>query len=126
MPWRIRKPYIIINGQRHTMPNEPPKRLPWCDQCDTLAANSAPLYTEKRPDGWWKWFSFPKFDCEEEAFMGCKDHPVEAKIKYLDGRAETFVDLPRTRWQKLTEPYALILAIAAAIVAAVILKLFGL
>lgn len=65
MPWRIRKPYIIMNGQRRTMPNEPPKRLPWCDLCDTLAANSAPLYTEKRPDRWWQWFSFSKFDCEE-------------------------------------------------------------
>lgn len=127
MPWRIRKPYIIVNGQRLVSPNEPAKRLPWCDQCDTLAANNAPLYTELAPDRWWKWLSFPKFSCEDEAFMGCANHPVEAKVKYLDGRVEPFVSLPHTRWKKLTEPYALVLAVLAAIVVGVVLKLvFGL
>jgi hypothetical protein len=34
---------------------------------------------------------FPKFDCEEEAFMGCANHPVEPEIRFLDGRTERFV-----------------------------------
>lgn len=46
---------------------------------------------------------FPKFACEEEAFMGCANHPVEPEIRFLDGRTERFVKLPPTRWQRLTE-----------------------
>ena len=96
MPYRVQKPYIIVNGQRLTSPPEPPQRLPWCDQCNTLAANLANLYTELSPK-WWEWFSFPKFSCEENAFMGCAAHPVEPEIRFLDGRVERFINLPPTR-----------------------------
>jgi len=96
MPYRIRKPYIIVNGQRLVSPTAVPQKLPFCDQCDTLAANTASLYTELAPDKWWRWFSSPKFSCQEEAFMGCLNHPVEPEIRFLDGRAERFVKLPPT------------------------------
>lgn len=113
MPYRIRKPYIIVNGQRLVSPTEVPQKLPFCDQCDTLAANTASLYTELAPDKWWRWFSFPEFSCQEEAFMGCLNHPVEPEIRFLDGRAERFIKLPPTRWQRLTEWDALVCSVCS-------------
>jgi len=77
MPYRMRKPFVIVNGQRLVSPNAVPQRLPFCDSCDELTHISANRYTELAPDKWWKWFSYPKFACEEEAFMGCEKHPVE-------------------------------------------------
>lgn len=50
--------------------------------------------------------------------MGCKDHQVEDKIQFLDGRFEKFISLPKTRWQKMTEPENLILAAILAVLAA--------
>jgi len=122
MPYRIRKPYIIVNGQRLVSPTAVPQKLPFCDQCDTLAANIAPLYTETTPK-WWKWFSFPKFACQEEAFMGCERHQVEPEIRFLDGRVERFVKLPPTRWQRLTEWDALVVAFVLAVIAAIVVGL---
>lgn len=115
MPYRIEKPYIVVNGQRMVPPNVAPQRLPFCDRCNTLAATNAKLYTELSPDKWWKWLAFPKFSCQEEAFMGCKDHPVEPEIRFLNGQVERFDKIPLTRWQKLTEPYAVVLALIFAI-----------
>jgi len=123
MPYRIRKPYIIVNGQRLVSPTAVPQKLPFCDQCDTLAANTASLYTELAPDKWWRWFSSPKFSCQEEAFMGCLNHPVEPEIRFLDGRAERFIKLPPTRWQRLTEWDALLVPIMLVVVAAILVGL---
>src|SRR5208337_1192972 len=123
MPFRIRKPYIIVNGQRLVSPTAVPQRLPFCDQCDTLAANTASLYTELAPDKWWKWFSFPRFSCQEDAFMGCERHRVEPEIHFLDGRIEPFIRLPLTRWQRLTERDALLVASVLAVVAAILVGL---
>lgn len=122
MPYRIQKPYIIVNGQRLVSPTAVPQKLPVCDQCDTLAANTAPLYTELAPK-WWKWFSFPKFACQEEAFMGCENHRVEPEIRFLDGRVERFIKLPPTRWQRLTEWDALVIAFVLAVIAAIVVGL---
>jgi hypothetical protein len=88
-----------------------------------LAATSESLYTELTPDKWWKWFSYPKFSCQEETFMGCKNHPVEPEIRFLDGRVERFIRLPLTRWQRLTERDALLVAAVLALVFAVIVGL---
>lgn len=48
MPYRIRKPYIIVNGQRLVSPTEVPQKLPFCDQCDTLAP-TLPRFTLSLP-----------------------------------------------------------------------------
>lgn len=123
MPYRVQKPYIIVNGQRLVSPTAVPQRLPFCDRCSELAATNASLYTELAPDKWWKWFSYPKFSCQEDAFMGCEKHPVEPEIRFLDGRVERFIRLPLTRWQRLTEWDALLIAIVLALVFAVIVGL---
>jgi len=98
--------------------------MPFCDRCDELAATSASLYTELVPDKWWKWFSYPRFSCRPEAFMGCERHPVKSEIHFLDGRVEPFIRLPLTRWQRLTEWDALLVAAFLALVFAVIVELF--
>jgi hypothetical protein len=101
-------------------PTEAPRRLPFCDRCDTLAASTANLYTELSPNKWWEWFSFPKFSCQEKEFMGCEAHPVEPEIRFLDGRVERFISLPPTRWQRLTQWDALVVAAILALVSAVV------
>jgi hypothetical protein len=88
-----------------------------------LAATSESLYTELAPDKWWKWFSYPKFSCQEETFVGCKNHSVEPEIRFLDGRIERFVRLPLARWQRLIEWDALVMAAVLALVFAVIVGL---
>jgi hypothetical protein len=123
MPYRVQRPYIIVNGQRLVSPNAVPQRLPYCDKCGELAATSESLYTELALDKWWKWFSYPRFSCQEEAFMGCKNHSVEPEIRFLDGRVERFIRLPLTRWQRLTEWDALLIAAVLAIIFAVIVGL---
>lgn len=52
--------------------------------------------------------------------MGCERHPVEPEIRFLDGGVERFIRLPLTRWQRLTEWDALLLAVILALVFAVI------
>jgi hypothetical protein len=123
VPYRVQKPYIVVNGQRLISPTAVPQRLPFCDKCDELAATNASLYIESAPDKWWKWFSYPKFSCQEEAFMGCGRHPVEPEIRFLHGRVERFIRLPLTRWQRLTEWDALLIAAILALVFAVIVGL---
>jgi hypothetical protein len=123
VPYRVQKPYIIANGQRLVSPNAVPQRLPFCDRCDELAATNASLYTELAPDKWWEWFSYPRFSCQEDAFMGCERHPVEPEIRFLDGRVERFIRLPVTRWQRVTEWDALLIAAVLALVFAVIVGL---
>jgi len=123
MPYRVQKPYIIVNGQKLGSPTAVPQRLPFCDRCSELAATNASLYTELAPDKWWKWFSYPKFSCQEEAFMGCEKHSVEPEIRFLNGRVERFIRLPMTRWQRLTEWDALLIAAVLAFVFAVIVGL---
>jgi hypothetical protein len=123
VPYRVQKPYIIVNGQRLVSPTAVPQRLPFCDRCSELAATNASLYTELALDKWWKWFSYPKFSCQEEAFMGCENHPVEPEIRFLDGRVERFIRLPLTRWQRLTEWDALLIAAVLALIFAVIVGL---
>lgn len=122
MPYRVKKPYIIVNGQRVAGPNFVPKRLPWCDKCDTLAATHASLFTELPLDKWWKWFSYPKFSCQDDAFMGCENHPVESEIHFLNGDVERFIRLPLTRWQRVKEPDTLLVAIVLACVFAIIIE----
>ena len=48
--------------------------------------------------------------------MGCEAHPVEPEIRFLGGRVEQFDKIPLTRWQRLTDPYALVLALIFALV----------
>lgn len=55
--------------------------------------------------------------------MGCENHPVEPEIRFLDGRVERFIRLPLTRWQRLTEWDALLIAAVLALVFAVIVGL---
>lgn len=55
--------------------------------------------------------------------MGCEKHSVEPEIRFLDGRAERFIRLPLTRWQRLTEWDALLIAAVLALVFAVIVGL---
>jgi len=124
MPYRVQKPYIIVNGQRLVSPNAAPQRLPFCDRCNDLAATTASLYEEIAADKWWNWFLYPRFSCQPEAFMGCVKHPVEAKIRFLDGRVEPFIRLPSKRWKRLIEWDALLIAGILALVAAVIVDLF--
>jgi hypothetical protein len=122
VPYLVRKPYIIVNGQR-LCPTAAPQRLPFCDRCDALAAATANLYTELSPNKWWEWISFPRFSCQEEAFMGCEAHPVEPEIRFLDGRVERFISLPPTRWQRLTQRDAIVVAAILALVFAVVVRL---
>jgi hypothetical protein len=122
MPYRIQKPYVVVNGQRLMSPTAVPQRLPFCDRCDTLASSNATLYTELPSKGW-NWFAFPKFSRQDEAFMGCADHPVEHEIRFLDGRVERFISLPKTRWQRLMEPEHIIAAVILAVVAAIVVGL---
>jgi hypothetical protein len=124
VPYRIQKPYIIVNGQRLVSPIAVPQRMPFCDSCDELAATSASLYIELAPDKWWKWFSCPQFSCQPEAFLGCERHPVQSEIRFLDGRAEPFIRLPLTRWRRLIEWDALIVAVVLALVFAIVVELF--
>jgi hypothetical protein len=123
MPYRVRKPHIIVNGQKFVSPTAVPQRLPFCDKCNELAATNASLYTELAHDKWWKWFSYPQFSCQEEAFMGCEKHSVEPEIRFLDGRVERFIRLPRKRWQRLIEWDALLIAAVLALIFAVIAEL---
>ena len=123
MPYRVQKPYIIVNGHRLVSPTADPLRLPCCDRCDTLAANTANLYTELSATKWWEWLSFPKFSCQEEAFMGCEAHPVEPEIRFLNGRIERLISLPPTRWQQLTQWDALVVAAILALAFAVLVGL---
>jgi hypothetical protein len=115
MPYRVRKPYVIVNGQRLVSPGAVPQRLPFCDKCDELTATSASRFTELPVDKWCNWFAYPKFSCQEEAFMGCEKHPVVPKIHFLDGRVEQYFRPPLTRWQKMTEREGLIVAIILAV-----------
>ena len=124
VPYRIQKPDIVVNGQRLVSPTVVPQRLRFCDRCNELAAASASLYTELALEKWWNWFSYPRFSCQSEAFMGCGKHPVESEIRFLDGRVEPFIRLPLTRWQRLTEWDALLLAAFFALVFAIIVELF--
>jgi hypothetical protein len=122
MSYQVRKPYIIVNGQRLFTATEAPQRLPFCDQCDTLAATIAPLHTELALDKWRNWFAFPKFSYQEDAFMGCEKHPVEPKIRFLDGRTEPFVRFPKKRWQRLIEWEAVSIAAVLAVVVAIVIE----
>ena len=58
--------------------------------------------------------------------MGCEKHPVEPEIRFLDGRAEPFIRLPLTNWERLKEWPAVVLAVVFALIFALILKLFNL
>src|SRR5216684_2885291 len=124
MPYRVRKPYVIVNGQKLVSPTAVPQRLPFCDRCSELTATSASLFTELPVDRWWKWFSYPKFSCLEEAFMGCEKHPVEPQIRFLDGSVERFIRLPQPRWRqfKWDALAAIILALVFAIIVGWALK----
>ena len=124
VPYRVQKPYIIVNGQKLVSPTAVPQRMPCCDRCNELAATAASVYSELAPDKWWKWFSYPRFSCQPEALMGCERHPVEPEIRFLDGRVEPFIRFPLTRWQRLTEWDALLVAAVLAFVFAVIIELF--
>ena len=55
--------------------------------------------------------------------MGCERHPIEPEIRFLDGRVERFIRLPLTRWQRVTEWDALLIAAVLALVFAVIVGL---
>jgi hypothetical protein len=110
VPYRVQKPHIIVNGQKLFSPAAVPQRMPFCDKCSELASTNASVYTELAPDKWWKWLSYPRFSCQPEAFMGCEKHPVNPEIRFLGGRVEPFIRLPLTRWQRLTEWDALLVA----------------
>jgi len=124
MPYRFQKPYTIFNGQKLVSPDAVPQRLPFCDKCNEVAATTASVYTEDASKQWWKWFSYPRFSCQSEAFMGCKRHPVETEIRFQDGRVERFIRLPPTRWKRLTEWDALAVAVILALVFAFIVDRF--
>ena len=121
MPYRVQKPYVIVNGQRLVSPTAVPQRMPFCDRCSELAATTESRFTELPVDKWWNWFSYPKFSCEEEAFMGCEKHPVEPEIDFLDGHTERFIRLPQPRWRQFKWD-----ALAAIILALIFAILFGL
>ncbi len=55
--------------------------------------------------------------------MGCEKHPVKPEIRFLDGRVEPFIRLPLTKWQRLTEWDALVIAGVLALVFAAIIEL---
>jgi hypothetical protein len=103
MPYRVRRPYVIVNGQRLVSPGAGPQRLPFCDRCNELAATHASVYTEIALDRWWKWVAFPRFSRQPEALMGCEKHPVQSEIRFLDGRVEAFTRIPSARWRRLTD-----------------------
>jgi hypothetical protein len=108
-----------MNGQRLYSPNAALQQMPFCDNCNELIGNTASVYTELAPDKWWKWLSYPRFSCEEEALMGCERHPVEPEIHFLDGTVESFTGrLPSNRWQhwKWHIFWAVVFAIVAAFV----------
>lgn len=63
--------------------------------------------------------------CQAGAFLGCERHPVEAEIRFLDGRIEPITRLPLTRWQRSTERDALIVAAVFALLFAVLVELFA-
>jgi hypothetical protein len=86
MPYRVQRPYIIVNDQRFVGRAAVPQRLPFCDRTSELASTSAGLYNEIAIDRWWKWFLYPRFSCQPEARMGCENHPVQPEIRFLDGR----------------------------------------
>jgi len=54
--------------------------------------------------------------------MGCERHPVEPKIRFLDGRVEPFIRLPLTRWQR--RKWDLFVAALPALVFGVIFAVF--
>ena len=122
MPYRVQKPYVIMNGQRLYSPTAVPQSMAVCDRCNELVATTASLYSELPMNKWkfWQWFSYPKFACQEEAFMGCEKHPVAPEIQFLNGETERFIRLPLTRWQRMKEPDTLIVATALALVFGVI------
>ena len=55
--------------------------------------------------------------------MGCEKHRVEPEVHFLDGRIEPFIRLPLTRWQRLTEWDAILVAGVLAVVAAILVGL---
>ena len=49
MPYRVQKPYIILNGQKLVSPTAVQQRMPFCDTCNELAATHASAYAELAP-----------------------------------------------------------------------------
>jgi hypothetical protein len=121
VPHRVQKPPVIFRGQKLVVPTAA-QRVPVCDSCNELAATYADVHSELAPDKWWKWFSYPRFLCQPEALMGCEMHRVQPEIRFHDGRVQLFIELPLTRWQRLKEWPAVVLALIFAL----ILKLFHL
>lgn len=121
MPYRVQKPYVIVNGQRLFSPGAVPQRMPVCDRCSELSAGSASRFTELPVDKWWNWFAYPKFSCQEEAFMGCEKHPVEPQIHFLDGSVERFIRLPQPRWRQWK--WDVLMAVILAVVFAILVEL---
>jgi hypothetical protein len=127
MPYRTHKPFIKVNGQRLYSPGAAPQQLPFCDKCDELAVTSVSLFTELACNKWWKWLSYPQFSEKKEAFMGCKEHPVEAEILFLNGTYESYTGrLPENRWQhwKWHIFWAAVFAVAVAIIPELLIRLF--
>lgn len=54
-----------------------------------------------------------------------RDIPLSQRFIFLDGRIEPFTRLPSTRWQRLAERDALIVAAVLALVFAVLVELLG-
>ena|SRR6185312_15206152 len=119
MPYRVQRPYVIVNGRRLVSPTAGAQRLPFCDRCDELAATYAGVYTEIALDTWWKWLCYPRFSCQPEALMGCEKHPVQSEIRFLDGRVEAFTRLPSRRWRRLTDRDVVLAAIFGFVFAVV-------
>jgi hypothetical protein len=69
-------------------------------------------------------FRIHGFHAQPEALMGCERQPVEPEIRFLDGRVEPFIRFPLTRWQRLTEWEALLVAPVLALLFAVIIEVF--
>jgi hypothetical protein len=67
-------------------------------------------------------FRIHGFYASREALMGCEMHRVQPEIRFHDGRVQLFIELPLTRWQRLKEWPAVVLALIFAL----ILKLFHL
>jgi hypothetical protein len=95
VPYRVQKPYVILNGQKVVGPNVEPQRMPFCDRCDELAATTASLYTELAPDKWWKWLSYPRFSEEEEAW-GVKSIPLNQRFSFSMGGPKRSSGFQRT------------------------------
>lgn len=119
MPYRVQKPYLIVNGRRMVSPAAVPQRLPFCDRCSELAATHAAVHTEVALDRWWKWLSYPRFSCQPEALMGCEMHPVQSEVRFLDGRVEPFTRVPLARWRRLTERDVVLAAVFGFVFAVV-------